>query len=680
MCDRPTIMPAPKHCCPFLRHHPRFVCTLADSLLTVPAAPPSQSDGPPKDVPPPTPIHFPLCRPAGAVPVRPDSAGPGSGPALGAGSQSCQPSPHLTTLLQALVRPADQVQVSHLEALGVVVRPDAPLSQVIPSPAREDWSLPPFDHWDTLSREDTIDLSRDSESRSKLCNGKLTPGPTKYVDLRQALLTENDRAFQAVRRVTPRPGEQYVRLGYCHDFFRNLEALTSFWDDTSIAHSKETSNGPSKTEGEHQEPAEKPAEDDLHAPFYRTSAGSAMPPPFRTNLLSSFVKLVTYDFNCNIMSKQEPRLYITSPSSSSSPSKPRRTQFFSGCTMIYRMPLDRDSAKRGIVEGPIAAVSPRHATAFPPLVREREAVVDLSKEIIAALITAQHRARQGKVENRIGKDAWWTTRRRWGGGSGGPIGKEVELLEAKEVVGEEEGSPSSPPTSVSSSRPHVSASRLSPLGSRSRYNRPIPPSLASSSSSSSPAPSRMQECASLSGSGGGTGTVPPSKRARTSLAIYDAYRMVRPPSLQWDPKTRHEAIGRQRGVDYDDVFVISSLFHHISVLRVRVPDRLLAVLDGNEEEEDDKEGRSGSRRAHVEVYRTRWFDFFVAEDRLEAMKTIWAVMAYAMREVPMDTGPPTTTPAQGQNGSSSGAGASSGAGQQGERMEVHDTKIGPAGA
>lgn len=614
-------------------------------------------------MPPPTPIHFPQCRPASTGSgLNPDTHAHAESEEEEAVASDAPPTTPLTTLLQGLVRPADQVQISHLEALGVCVIPDAPLADVIPgaSSSDPDWSLPPFGHWDTLSREETIDYLRgDAQSRPKLCNGKLVPGPTKYVDLRSGLLTENERAFRAVRRVTPRPGEQYVRLGYCHDFFRNLEALTSFWDDTSIKASPPQPPAANKTtaaEGEQageEETVEKPTPDDNSVSFYRTSAGSAMPPPFRTQLLNSFLKLVTYDFNCSIMSRVEPRLYLQSSPSSSSPSTTtttRRSQFSSGCSFIYRMPLDRESAKRGIAEGPIAAVSPRHTTSFPPLARDREAVIDLSREIIAALITAQHRAREGRVETRFGKDTWWTTRRRWGGGSGGPIGKEAELLEAKEVgavvvgdkderplkegaVVEGDGAPASPSplTSSSSTSSSFRSSRPLPMGgSRSRLNRPIPPSFSSLS--------RNEDQNIQSNSGRGGGPAPPPKRPRTGLAIYDAYRMVRPPARQWDPKTRHEAIGRQRGVDYDDVFVISSLFHHIAILRVRVPDRLLAVLDGgpDEDADDDTTARGGQRttRRKLEVYRTRWYDFFVAEDRVEAMKTIWAVMAYAMRENP----------------------------------------------
>ena len=117
--------------------------------------------------------------------------------------------------------------------------------------------------------------------------------------------------------------------------------------------------------------------------------------------------------------------------------------------------------------------------------------------------------------------------------------------------------------------------------------------------------------------------------------MYDNYRMVRPPASTWDRKARYEAIGRDRrsSADYDDVFVVSALLHHVSVVRVRVPDRLMAVLAGEVEEEAGERGWG-----RLEVWRSRWFDFFKVEDRVEAMKLVWSVMAYMMREVPVVDG------------------------------------------
>ncbi|KAI3396020.1 hypothetical protein diail_516 [Diaporthe ilicicola] len=576
--------------------------TLSHIMTSVPQVPPPP-EGPPREVPAPTPVDLPRCRPS-------VSEGRSDAPSDSAGT----PSPHLTSVLQSLVRPPDQVDLAHLEALGVDVTEDVPLSQLVPDTS----CLPDFARWDTLSRE-AAHVS-DSESRPKLENGRLASGPSKYVELRQSLATDNDRAFRAVRRIAPKPGEQYVRLGYCHEFFRHLEALTGFWDDTSK---------PKPPDHTGEEPS---AGSDENYGWYRTSAGSAMPAQYRTQLLTSFLKLIIYDFSCNVMSRQEPRLYIRSPSPQSQPGSPtpprRHTYFSSGCNFVFRMPSDRESAKRGIVEGPIAAVSPRHTTVFPPHGRERESVIDLSREVIAALITAQHRAREGRKEERVGKDAWWTTRPRWGGGPGGPIGKEAEALEARDatslLVGDKDERPlDAGHSTAAEGEPGgvvggagASAVAAGPIVSPRQHMLPSSPS-SSSSSRRGPGPQQQQP--------------PHPKRPKRGLAVYDAFRMVRPPALHWDPKTRYTPVGRRRGVNYDDVFVISSLFHHMSVLRVRVPDRLLEVLDGA----PDQRGRDWGK---VEVWRTRWFDFFLPDDRVEAMKAVWAVAAWAMRAMGEEVG------------------------------------------
>lgn len=479
---------------------------------------------------------------------------------------------------------------------------DATLLDLIPDPS----CLPDFEKWDALTREQAHAV--DAEPRPSLCNGRVSPGASKYVDLRQGLLTDNDSAFRAVRRVVPRPGEQYVRLGYCHEFFRHLENITGFWDDTSMIKPKSTTDETAAGHG--SDNADQTAENDSFS-FYRTSAGNTMPAQYRTILLTSFLKLVTYDFSCSIMSRQgpEPRLYIKSPvTPTTSTASPRHSYFSSGCNFLFRMPLDRDAAKRGIIDGPIAAVSPRHTTLFPPRGKERESVIDLSREVIAALITAQNRAREGKEEQRIGKDAWWATKRRWGGGPGGPVGKEEEMMEIKDpsavVLGDKDEKPVSHVVAAEGEGP-------SPLVKDSP--------LRSFSSPGVYTPSRYR---------GHSSSPPNPKRSRKGLAIYDAYRMVRPPAMHWDPKTKYTAIGRQRGAgDYDDVFVISSLFHHVSILRVRVPDRLLDVLNGAIPDPGVQ------ARGRMDVWRTRWFDFFVAQDRVDAMKTLWAVMSYSMRKV-----------------------------------------------
>jgi hypothetical protein len=523
-------------------------------------------------------------------------------------------------VLQSIVRPGE-VTASHLEALGVHVVPDVASADLIPDPA----FIPDFEAWHALSSEDVH--ATNESTRKRLNTGNLSPGCQTYLDRHRELSIPNDAAYRTIRRIPAQKGQPQARLGNAYEFYRHLELFCAFWEDTSKPPAEPKSDQTAESNGENGtaaaegDKAPENAADEM-ARFYRTGAGHQMPVDYRQNMITAFLKLVAYDFTCNVSApRTEPRLHITSTSPTGSP---RSSYFSSGCTFIFRSPNTREAARAGIVEGPVAAVSARHLTTFPPAdssspspAADRDSTVDLAREIVAALITAQHRAREGRTEKRIGDNAWWCTKPRWGGGPGGPIGREIEQLSgADQTIGDKDAPPPETPPSATAA---ATASPSAPSG-MSLPQRPssrpftgsgrIPFPTGSSSSSSS-----------------ATGSSKGAKRLKKSgnHPMYDNYRMVRPPAATWDKKTRYEAIGRARGAGYDDIFVVSTLLHHLSIVRVRVPDRLLAVLGGEVEDRERSWGR-------LEVRRSRWFDFFKVEERVEAMQLVWSMMAWMMRE------------------------------------------------
>jgi hypothetical protein len=509
--------------------------------------------------------------------------------------------------LQGIVRPTE-VSISHLEALGAHVIPDAPPSALIPDPS----FIPDFKAWEALSSEEVH--ATNESTRKRLNTGNLSPGCQTYLERRRELSIPNEAAYRTVRRLPAPKGQPQARLGNAYEFYRHLELFTSFWEDTSKPPKLEDdavkageSNGQTAPAAPESDKASEIATGEVQ--FYRTGSGAQMPPDYRQNIITAFIKLVAYDFTCNVsVPRVEPRLQITSNAFSS----PRSSYFSSGCTFIFRSPATREAARAGIVEGPLAAVSARHTTTFPaagsgqgPTAADRESVLDLGRELVAALITAQHRAREGRTEKRIGENAWWATKPRWGGGPGGPIGREVEMQSgADETVGDKDAPPPENPSSSPSSTRAEAVSLP-----RRPFSRPGALSLPSSSRDSKGA-KRLKK----------SGNHP----------MYDNYRAIRPPASTWDKKARYEAIGRARGADYDDIYVVSSVLHHVSVVRVRVPDRLLAVLEGQPEgTEDAGNGRCWGK---LEVWRSPWFDFFKIEDRVKAMQLVWCMMAWLMRE------------------------------------------------
>ncbi|KAI9147854.1 hypothetical protein HJFPF1_12888 [Paramyrothecium foliicola] len=499
----------------------------------------------PKDIPPPTPVTLPRFQPFA------QDDGP------------VDETEALANLLTNIGRPTAALGPVALRAIGLDLVLDAKLQDLIPDPS----FIPDFSQWDGYDADQARDQNQ--STRKPLRNGNQSPGCQVYFERKRELSSNNEDAFRTVRRLPAPKGKQQARLGNAYEFFRCLELFTAFWDDPTeppqLPPSPEVLASDDAAGDDKPQP--EPATEEVGT-VTRTMAGSSMPAEYRHNLLTAFVKLIAYDFGCNVsLARVEPRLQLSSPQGL--PLR-RKTYTPSSCSFVFQSPMTREAARAGMVYGPIAAVSARGVVNMETPDVETAQASDLAREVIAALITAQHRARDGKTEARFGEGEWWTSKPRWGGGTGGPIGREIE----KDAV---QGDKDAKATDADG----------------------LP--------------------------------MPIIKKARKNMSIYDNYRMVRPPASNWDKKAKYEAIGKQKGTDYDDIFVISSLFHHISVLRVRVPRRLLEVLDGSPE--PDLTRRSWGK---VQAWRSAWYDFFDVKHRLEAMQLVWAVMAYQMRKEPQD--------------------------------------------
>jgi hypothetical protein len=128
---------------------------------------------------------------------------------------------------------------------------------------------------------------------------------------------------------------------------------------------------------------------------------------------------------------------------------------------------------------------------------------------------------------------------------------------------------------------------------------------------------------------GGIAGPSPSKRSKRgkdglNMQIYENYRKMLPPSSTWDRRARYSSIGKaSSGQGYDDVFLVSALNHHVSIIRVRVPDQVMSALEGNE---------TGDWGRMV-MWRSKWYDLFIAKERVDAMQVIWGMMAFLMRKI-----------------------------------------------
>ncbi|KAL5116996.1 hypothetical protein ACEQ8H_005082 [Pleosporales sp. CAS-2024a] len=239
-------------------------------------------------------------------------------------------------------------------------------------------------------------------------------------------------------------------------------------------------------------------------------------------------------------------------------------------SVAWRGPQDRTKARQGWMEGPVLGMQCRADVNFGATGKfAAESVLDTVRELGGLLLLAQERARQGKTEKRAGEGKWWTEKPRWGGGPGGEVGDAQGAGDA--------------PVREAPKPPEEKLVQRNSDGSKTR-RRPTPA---------------------------------------------EVWRTLRAGQPQWDPKVAYEAIGKDRNIAWDDVFMVSSLNHHISVLRLRVHPLYLdfltnGVLPAQAPPESDW--------CSPKLQRTRWFDLFNLDDRTEAMRGIWGVMSYLMRK------------------------------------------------
>ncbi|CAO2654376.1 Nn.00g111090.m01.CDS01 [Neocucurbitaria sp. VM-36] len=238
-------------------------------------------------------------------------------------------------------------------------------------------------------------------------------------------------------------------------------------------------------------------------------------------------------------------------------------------SVAWRGPQDRVKARQGWMEGPILGVQCRADVNFGATGNmDAESVLDTVRELGGLLLLAQERAREGSVEKRGGEGAWWTTKERWGGGPGGE-------------VGEASGANDAPMKDITVKMEEKSTER----------NRD-------------------------------------GSKVRRKPTPAEVWKSLKPGNPLWDPKVVYEAIGTNRSIEWDDVFMVSSLNHHISLLKLRVHPLYLQYLT---EGKLPDEVPSDLDWCSPKLMRTRWFDLFNVEDRTEAMRGIWGVMSYLMR-------------------------------------------------
>ncbi|KAL4903697.1 hypothetical protein BDW74DRAFT_38321 [Aspergillus multicolor] len=536
--------------------------------------------------PPPTKLDFPIYR----VPSVPDTPSEDS-------------LRNLQAELASIRRPQD-ITPDKFKDLNLKLETDVPLSAIVHHNGAK--TAPPLP-WEMDCPNPSLGSPAPADGTPIFMdNENPYPHKDKYELLEQELLLDNDDAFREVARLEPRAGRERVRVTQTRKFWTALERMSQYWDDSlDDYYERPKSPEPSETEADTETAEDATAETapmDLEPPTTtatqdpdakpelvkkykgrRIAAGPAMPEDVRDETVRALTEMAAWPFGCQAsLPMNPPKLSLGTLLF------PVRQTF-----LATRSPKDRQLARNGMLEGPLFVAQCRPETIFRgPHETPGDGLgdtCDLVREVGAMLLAAQERAREGAIEVRPGEGKWWTTKPRWGGAPNDTIGDSVRVMLEQEQV----------------------AATL--MGRPRSTSRPQPPALQR----------------------------PGLRRAMSSS---DKWKIISPGPGLWDKRMRYIQIGRDRECPYDDIYMLSSLNHHLSILHLRVHRRYIDIITT---------GRSTvpptSDPDHpwhiLKLRRTRWYDLFDAKDRVDVFRGIWTIFHVLLRAPrPPEAVPPPSLP------------------------------------
>ncbi|KAI1835067.1 hypothetical protein DTO006G1_6595 [Penicillium roqueforti] len=513
-------------------------------------------------------------------------------------------------LLADIKRPQD-ICVERFEPLNLQLETGVEVAHMIP----EDHSHPLA----PLPWEDTTEPTEDNHP-PLMGNGAPYPSKERYEVLEKELALDND-AFREVARLPPREGRDRVRITQSRKFWTGLERMAQYWD-TSLDHYYERPATPDPTppsemeqagdstmqmdteesssrhtltdhemdldEGQTVAPSTSGNVGDKQRPSVpvytgrRIGNGAEMPDEIRDETIRAFVEMAAWPFGCQVtVPTLQPRL------TTKNLLFPVRQTFQSS-----RSPRDRQIARSGMLEGPVLISQCRPETSFRTADNTPGTgigdVSDLFREVGGMLLAAQERAREGAVEKRPGEGKWWTMQPRFGGAPNDGILDDLvnygHGMSLPDSMMEE---------STSSAQEAESASK------RHKFEHPFVTSL-------SRRPSAMRR-----------------------LTTSEKWKILQPGPSLWDKRMSYLQIGKVQESPFDDIYMISSINHHVSILHLRVHRRYLDILTHGDSTFPPTEGEPW----HVlKLQRTRWFDLFDANDRIEALKGVWQLFHHQLRQ------------------------------------------------
>ncbi|KAL2826919.1 hypothetical protein BJY01DRAFT_142810 [Aspergillus pseudoustus] len=497
------------------------------------------------------------------------------------------------SVLASIRRPQD-ITPRKFHDLNIDVSTDIPISDIVRhGGARTAPTLP----WETYHENPSLGQAPPADGTPvTMDNENPYPPKDKYDVLEQELLLNNDDAFREVSRLPPREGRDRVRVTQARKFWTALERMSQYWDDSldnyferpKSPEPEETKpdttpmdiDGPAPPQAQSTEPATAsgPASKPGLVKKYtgrRIGAGADMPDDVREETIRALTEMAGWPFGCQVsLPIVPPRLLLGKLLF------PVRQTF-----QATRSPKDRQLARNGMLEGPVFIAQCRPDTSFRGPEEAHGAglgdTCDLVREVASMILAAQERAREGKTDVKPGEGQWWTTAPRWGGAPNDAVGDSARVTTEQEK--DKEAAAAAAAAGGSHERKR----------SRGGLRRPGLPRKMSSS---------------------------------------EKWRIVQPGASLWDRRMRYIQIGKDKESPYDDIYLLSSINHHLSILHLRIHRRYLDILTTGSSNIPPES--PADHPWHVlKVRRTRWYDLFDAQDRVEVFRGIWTLFHCQLRRI-----------------------------------------------
>lgn len=396
---------------------------------------------------------------------------------------------------------------------------------------------------------------------------------------------------------------------------------------------------------------------------YRFGNGEQVNPGTRVALVKNLLKMVVHKFTCR---DHEPM------------PAPREKFIIRGVKVqsiqyqfcIARIPRDSKLARGRMVEGPLMAVSCREEVRFASNVKrpsaqellagqplERTGVpsnqatpkptaqpsnfvgekFDLFREIGCMLILASQRRREGKSKDSFaGADKWWVSKERWGGG---PL-KWGQL--ASEVYEDEDPSWSPAERRLQEEK----RQREEDQKSKAKELKPETISIDDLMANNAPTLPRVP----------GEPLQEPRKKKLRSLdrppgkedEIKDGRRLMYVPPFRkkwyqdwqklkantplWDDKIIYKHIGKTPDSQFDDIYMVTSVNHHVALIRMRVSSEYLEWIESGQEVADEGAVDPNMKKNVLHIERSTWYDMFDVAARSKFLIALWRLMCWLNRE------------------------------------------------